>query len=90
LNKHIDTVSGYVNDSDGVDFIKDGEMVPVGYEDEDDCFGPPGAPDIDDIIDNENERTQSDSHDKYIGAEVVLPNSADQHLMARVKKVEIR
>ena len=35
---------------------------------------------------NQNERTQSDSYDKYIGAEIILPNSADQNLMARVKK----
>ena len=60
--------------------------MPIGYEENGDYFGPADTPDIDDIIDNENERTQSDSHDKYIGAEVVLPNSADQNLMAGVKR----
>ena len=60
--------------------------VPTGHEDDGDYFGPPGVPDIDDIIDNEKERTQSDLYDKNIGAEIVLPNSAGQILMARVKK----
>ena len=38
------------------------------------------------MINSENERTQSDSYDKYIGAEIILPNSADQSLMAKVKR----
>ena len=62
------------------------EELPPGYEENGDYFGLEDAPDIDDIIDNENERTQSDSYDKYIGTEIILPNSADQNLIARVKK----
>ena len=49
----------------------DDETVPIGYEDGGDYFGLTKVPDIDEFIDNENERTQSDSHDKYIGADVV-------------------
>ncbi len=60
--------------------------MPIGYEENGDYFGLVDAPDIDDIIDSENERTQSHTYDKYIGAEIVLSNSADQHLMAKVKK----
>ena len=86
LNRHIDATSEYVNEENGDDFIKDDVPVPMGYEDDGDYFGLPKAPDIDDVIDSENDRTQSDTYDKYIGAEIVLPNSADQNLMAKVKK----
>jgi len=86
LDKHINGTSEYASGEDGDDFVKDDVAVPTGYEDDGDYFGPPDVPDIDDVIDNENERTQSDSYDKYIGAEIELPNSADQNLMARVKK----
>jgi len=86
LNKHIDTTPEYANEENGEDFVRDDETVPIGYDDDGDYFGLANAPDIDDVIDNENERTQSDSYDKYIGAEVVLLNSADQNLMAKVKK----
>ncbi len=78
LNKHIDTMSEFANEDNGDDFVRDDETVPVGYEEGDNYFCPQDAPDIDDIINSENERTQSDSYDKYIGAEIVLPNSADQ------------
>ncbi len=86
LNKYINGTSEYASGEDGDDFVKDDVAVPTGYEDDGDYFGQPDVPDIDDVIDNENERTQSDSYDKYIGAEIVLPNSADQNLMVRVKK----
>ena len=86
LNKHIDTASEYSNEETGDDFVEDDEAVPIGYQDDGDYSGPSDAPDIDDVIDYENKRTQSDSYDKYIGAEIILPNSADQSLMARVKR----
>ncbi len=86
LNKHINATSEYVNEKNGDDFVKDDESVPIRYQDDGDCFGLAEAPDIDDLIDGENERTQSDSYDKYIGVEIILPNSADQNLMAKVKR----
>ena len=86
LNKYIDATSEYVNEKNGDNFVKDDETVPMGYEDDGDYFGLSEAPDIDEIIDSEDERTQSDSYDKYIGAQIILPNSADQSLMAKVKK----
>jgi len=86
LNRHINATSEYVSEESGDDFVKDDETVPIGYEPDGDYFGLAEAPDIDEFIDVENERTQSDSYDKYIGAEVVLPNSADQNLMAKVKR----
>jgi len=42
--------------------------------------------DIDDIIDSENARAEADSYVKFVGVDVILPNSADQKLMAKVKK----
>ncbi len=86
LNRHIDATSEYISEESVDDFVKDDETVPIGYEPDGDYFGLAEAPDIDDFIDGENERTQSDSYDKYIVAEVVLPNSADQSLMAKVKR----
>ncbi len=86
LNQHIDATSQYANEENGGDFIRDDETVPAGYEDGGDYFGLEEAPDIDDVIDSENERTESDTYDKYIAAEIVLPNSADQSLMAKVRK----
>ena len=86
LNKQIDATSEYANEESGDDFFKDDETVPIVYDDDEEYFGLPDAPDLGDMINSENERTQSDSYDKYIGAEIVLPNSADQSLMAKVKR----
>ena len=90
LNKNIDATSEYANEESGDDFVKDDETVPIGYDDDDDddedYFGLADVPDIDEMINNENERAQSDSYDKYIGAEIIFPNSADQGLMAKVKR----
>ena len=77
LNKHIDTTSEYANDDHGDDIVKDDVAVPTEFEDDKDYFGLPDTTDIDDVIDHENEGTQSDSYDKYVGAEIILPNSAD-------------
>ena len=43
-------------------------------------------PDIDEVIDSENARAEVDTYDKYVGVDVMLPNSADQKLIARVKR----
>ena len=86
LNKSIDATPEYANEESGDDFVKDDEVVPIGYDDDEDYFGLAGVPDIDEMINSENERAQSDSYDKYIGAEIVFPNSADQSLMAKVKR----
>ena len=54
--------------------------------DEGEYFGLEDTPDIDDMIDTENARTEADSYHKFIGAEVMLPNRGDEKLMAKVKK----
>ena len=86
LNRNIDLTSEYNNEEDGDDFITDDVAVPIGYEDEGEYFGPSHILDIDEMINSENSKTESDSYDKYVGADVILRNSADQKLMARVRK----
>jgi len=86
LNSIIDATSEYINEDDDNDLVKNDVILPPGYEEEDNYFGPPEVPDIDEMINAENAKTESDSYDKYVGADVILPNSADQKLMARVRK----
>ena len=42
------------------------------------------AKDIDEYIESNNTKTEADSYDKYIGAEVCLPNTAHEKLIAKV------
>jgi len=87
LNSSIDTESEYQNEEDGDDFIHADVALPLRYEEEEgNFFELPGVPDIDEMINVENAKTESDSYDKYVGVDVILPISADQKLMARVKK----
>jgi len=61
--------------------------LPLGNEEkEGDYFGLPGMPDIDEMISSENAKAEADSYDKFVGVDVILPNSADQKLMARVRR----
>jgi len=77
----------YTHDSTDVDFIRDDVLAPIGSGfSEGEYFGLEPSPDIDDLIDNENARTEADTYDKFIGVDVVLPNSGDTKLMAKVVK----
>jgi len=87
LNSSIDAAYEYIIEDDENDLVKDDVILPPGYEEEEDnYFGLPGVPDIDEMINAENAKTESDSYHKYVGVDVILPNSADQKLMAKVKK----
>jgi len=88
LEEHIGSGLGCENVEDDNDFTKDDVALPVGYEKENEgeYFGPEGIPDIDETIDTENARTEADSHDKFVGAEILLPNRGDLTLMAKVKR----
>jgi len=87
LNQNINAASEYLNEEDGDDFITDDVALPIGYqENEGDYFGLSRTPDIDEVIDIENARTEADSYDKFIGAEVKFPNRGDLMLMAKVKR----
>jgi len=77
LNRNIDAVLEYTNEKDGDDFVNDDVALPIGYQEEEgDYFGLPGVPGIDEMINSENAKTESDSCDKYVGVDVILPNSA--------------
>ena len=85
LNRNINAVSEYLNEEDGDDFITDDVVLPIGYqENEGGYFGLENMPDIDEVIESENARVEAGSYDKFVGVDVILPNSADQKLMARV------
>jgi len=87
LNQHIDAASEYTRAADDDDFIVDDVTLPVGYqESEGEYFRLPDLPDIASMIDSENARTEADSYDKFVGVDVILPNSGDQKLMAKVKR----
>ena len=44
------------------------------------------ALDVDEYVKSDNAEVEADTYDKYIGAEVCLPNAADEKLMAKVRK----
>ena len=87
LNSSIDAASEYIIEDDDKDIVKNDVILPPGYEEEEDnYFGLPGVPDIDEMINAENAETESDSYDKFVGVDVILPYSADQKLMAKVRR----
>jgi len=87
LNQNINGASKYLNEEDGYDFITDDVALPIGHqENEGGYFGLENMPDIDEVIESENARVDADSYDKFVGVDVILPNSADQKLMARVRR----
>ena len=77
----------YTHDSTDVDFIGDNVLAPIGSVfSEGEYFGLELSPDINDLLDNENSRTEADTYDKFIGVDDVLPNSGDTKVMAKVVK----
>jgi len=87
LNQYIDAASEYVSGEDDADFITDDAALPVGYqESEGEYFGLQDMPDIDKMIDTENARVAADLYDKFVGVNVILPNSGEQKLIAKVKR----
>jgi len=85
LNRNIDAECA--NEEDDADFITDDVALPIGYqENEGEYFGPEDIPDVDEMIDTENARFEADSYDKFVGAEVILPNRGDLTLMAKAKR----
>ena len=45
-----------------------------------------GYPEIDEIIDNSDERRAANSYDQYIGDEVVLPDRKGEKLMGKIRE----
>lgn len=72
---------------DGIDdFVNDDEEAMAGNNFESDYFGLEPLQDLDEIVDNSDERLAQDTYDKYIGAEVSLPDRKGQLLLAKVTK----
>ena len=68
----------YTDDSTDMDFIRDDVLSSIGSGfSEGEYFGLEPSPDIDDLIDNKNARTEADTYDKFIDADVELPKSGD-------------
>jgi hypothetical protein len=71
------------------DFIND-DIHSIGSDDEEEddnnYYGLPPSVKIDDVVDNSDARLASDSYDKYIGAELSLPDRKGSNLMAKVMK----
>jgi len=79
LNEHINSPQEYQDTEDDNDFIYADVALPLGYEEkEDDYLGLPGMPDIDEMISSENANAEADSYDKFVGFDVILPNSAEE------------
>lgn len=74
-------------DDDIDDFVQDDEegITESGYA-IGDYYGLDPMPEIDDVVDSSDERAAADTYDKYVGAEVSLPDPKGMSLMAKVMK----
>jgi hypothetical protein len=82
------TADGQYNNDDSIDdFVHDDLDAPQGsgYA-EGEYYGLDPSVDIDDIVDNSDERHATDTYDKYVGAEISLPDPKGISLMAKVMK----
>ena len=62
------------------------EVIVKGDSNKEGYQGPPDSPEIDEIIDNSDEKRAANSYDKNIVAEVVLPDWKGEKLMGKVRK----
>ena len=77
----------YVYEEENDAFIRDDVQADVGTGFTSEELGMMSvAMDVDNFIRTDDAESEADTYDKYIGAEVVLPNAADEKLMARVRK----
>ena len=74
----MDLYDSFINDDE--EGIYNGDPNEEGYQ------GPPDSPEKDEIIDNSDEERAANSYDRYIGAEVVIPDRQGEELMGKVRK----
>jgi hypothetical protein len=74
------TIDDFINDD--IDAIRSDDET----EDDDNYYGLPPSLEIDDVVDNSDARLANDSYDKYVGAELSLPDRKGSNLMAKVMK----
>ncbi|GFH50498.1 hypothetical protein CTEN210_06974 [Chaetoceros tenuissimus] len=77
----------YVYPQEDNEFVKDDVEADIGTGFSDEDLGMMlVALDVDEFVVADDAETKSDTYDKYIGAEISLPNAADNKLMAKVHR----
>ena len=77
----------YVYEQEDNEFIRDDVEADVGTGFTEEELGMLMiAMDVDEFVKSDDAESEADTYDKYIGAEIALPNAADQKLMAKVRK----
>ena len=77
----------YIYDQADNEFIRDDMEAPIGSGFTDEELGMMLiAMDVDEYVEADNAEMEVDTYDKYIGAEICLPNAADEKLMAKVRR----
>ena len=76
----------FTSDIDGIDaFInKEFPLQEKEYVWEEPYRGLPYSPDMDDLVDQENNEKSVDAYDQFVGAKVFLPDERGRKMMARV------
>ena len=77
----------YIYDEEDNEFMQDDVKEPIGSGFLDEEFGMMLiAMDVDEYVESDNAEIEADTYDKYIGAEVCLTNTADEKLIAKVRR----
>ena len=84
----------FVSDLDGMDDFINDDVDSEDFDDEDEVLdwmeerysGLPRTPDIDEVVDNSDRRKQADTYDKFINAEVAMPDKDGRTSMGKVVK----
>lgn len=77
----------YIYEQEDNEFIRDDVQADVGTGFTDEELGMLMiAMDVDEFVKADDAESEADTYDQYIGAEVVLPNAADEKLMAKVRR----
>ena len=76
----------FMLDLNGMDSLINDLVTPQQEEDvwEEAHQGSPDSPEIDDVIDQENYEMIVDTYDKFVDAELCLPDKQGRKIMARV------
>lgn len=91
FHENLDKILGddqYTSDDLDIDFVHDDVKATVGYDEvnEGNYMGLEESPELDDVVDNSDDRSMADTYDRYVGAEVAMPDRNGQKIMAKVMK----
>ena len=77
----------YAYEQEDKEFIRDDVEAQIGTGFTDEELGLlKNAMDVDDYVKADDAESEADTYDQFIGAEIALPNAADEKLMAKVRK----